>query len=94
MELLQRAYTTYTTLSVLEDRKNAHLHSLDGGQERLSLCRADVLDYTSLCFAFSSCDGVFHVASPVSDNDPSVILQFHCVQITEKKYCTFSKHYS
>ncbi|KAF8661880.1 hypothetical protein HU200_056840 [Digitaria exilis] len=73
MELLQRGYTVRSTARNPEDRKNAHLHSLDGAQERLSLCRADVLDYTSLCFAFSSCDGVFHVAFPVSDNDPELM---------------------
>ncbi|RLN22984.1 cinnamoyl-CoA reductase 2-like [Panicum miliaceum] len=55
------------------DRKNAHLRSLDGAEERLSLCRADLLDYKSLCAAFTSCDGVFHVASPLSDNDPELM---------------------
>ena len=54
---------------VLEDSKNSHLLALDGAQERLSLYHADVLDYMSLRRAFSLCDGVFHVASPIS-NDP------------------------
>lgn len=51
------------------DIKNAHLHVLDGAREGLSLYRADVLDRNSLRAAFALCDGVFHVASPVS-NDP------------------------
>ena len=54
---------------VPEDPKNSHLLALDGAQERLSLYHADVLDYMSLRRAFSLCDGVFHVASPIS-NDP------------------------
>ena len=51
------------------DGKNAHLLTLDGAEERLSLCRTDVLDWDSLRAAFSGCRGVFHVASPIS-NDP------------------------
>lgn len=54
---------------VTEDTKNSHLLALDGAQERLSLYYADVMDYMSLRRAFSLCDGVFHVASPIS-NDP------------------------
>jgi hypothetical protein len=51
------------------DSKNADLLELDGAEERLSLCRADVLNAGSLRAAFSGCHGVFHFASPVS-NDP------------------------
>jgi hypothetical protein len=51
------------------DRKNAHLLALDGADERLTLWRADVLEYGGLRAAFQGCRGVFHVASPVS-NDP------------------------
>ena len=51
------------------DGKNAHLLALDGAEERLSLCGADVLAYDGLRAAFTGCHGVFHVASPVS-NDP------------------------
>uniref|UniRef100_A0ACD5ZD84 Uncharacterized protein n=1 Tax=Avena sativa TaxID=4498 RepID=A0ACD5ZD84_AVESA len=54
------------------DAKNAHLLALDGAEERLALCRADVLNYDSLRAAFSDCHGVFHVASPVS-NDPELV---------------------
>ncbi|RLM92812.1 hypothetical protein C2845_PM08G10410 [Panicum miliaceum] len=72
-ELLQRGYAVRGTTRNPEDRKNAHLQSLDGPEERLSLCRADLLDYKSLCAAFTSCDGIFHVASPVLDNDPELM---------------------
>ena len=48
--------------------------ALEGARERLTLCRADVLDYESLRAAFSGCHGVFHVASAVS-NDPVSFLQ-------------------
>ncbi|KAL6847136.1 hypothetical protein ACP4OV_022989 [Aristida adscensionis] len=70
-ELLQRGYAVRGTARDHEDRKNAHLHKLDGA-ERLSMYSADVLDYNSLCAAFCPCDGVFHVASPVS-NDPELL---------------------
>ncbi|CAO2203256.1 unnamed protein product [Urochloa humidicola] len=72
-ELLQRGYAVTGTARNPEDPKNAHLHSLDGAKERLYLCRADVLDYKSLCTAFRSCAGIFHVGSPISDNDPDLM---------------------
>ncbi|TVU22712.1 hypothetical protein EJB05_32429, partial [Eragrostis curvula] len=72
-ELLQRGYAVRGTVRNPEDRKNAHLHALDGAKERLSLYCADVLDYKSLRDALNLCDGVFHVASPVSDDDPEVV---------------------
>lgn len=70
-----------------EDGKNAHLQAMDGAKERLSLYRADVLDYNALRAAFCLCDGVFHVASPVS-NDPvssasnkhSIFWMFMCIR--------------
>jgi hypothetical protein len=68
---------------VPEDPKNAHLLALDGAQERLSLYHADVLDYMSLCRAFSLCHGVFHVASPVS-NDPVSSLYFLLLLIYDR----------
>uniref|UniRef100_A0A0D9VMH7 NAD-dependent epimerase/dehydratase domain-containing protein n=1 Tax=Leersia perrieri TaxID=77586 RepID=A0A0D9VMH7_9ORYZ len=55
------------------DRKNAHLLALDGASERLSLCRADLLDSGSLRAAFAGCNGVFHVACPVSKHDPNLV---------------------
>jgi cinnamoyl-CoA reductase len=45
------------------------LLALEGAEDRLTLCRADLLNYDSLRAAFTGCHGVFHVASPVS-NDP------------------------
>ncbi|KAG0537125.1 hypothetical protein BDA96_03G121200 [Sorghum bicolor] len=71
-ELLQRGYAVRGTARDPEDSKNSHLLALDGAQERLSLYHADVLDYMSLRRAFSLCDGVFRVASPVS-NDPDLV---------------------
>ncbi|KAL6627841.1 hypothetical protein ACP70R_031567 [Stipagrostis hirtigluma subsp. patula] len=71
-ELLQRGYCVRGTARDHGDRKNAHLHELDGAEERLSMYTADLLDYKSLCAAFRLCDGVFHVASPVS-NDPGLV---------------------
>ncbi|KAG0535410.1 hypothetical protein BDA96_04G364200 [Sorghum bicolor] len=71
-ELLQRGYLVRGTARNPEHGKNAHLLALDGAKERLTLCRADVLDSASLRAAFVGCHGVFHVASPVS-NDPELV---------------------
>ncbi|CAL5020156.1 unnamed protein product [Urochloa decumbens] len=71
-ELLQRGYRVRGTARDPADSKNAHLLALEGAKERLTLCRADVLDYDSLRAAFRGCHGVFHVASPVS-NDPELV---------------------
>ncbi|KAL6912280.1 hypothetical protein ACP4OV_001085 [Aristida adscensionis] len=71
-ELLARGYRVRGTARDPEDSKNAHLLALEGAGERLSLCRADVLDRASLRAAFAGCRGVFHVASPVS-NDPELV---------------------
>ncbi|TVU27754.1 hypothetical protein EJB05_19254, partial [Eragrostis curvula] len=71
-ELLQGSYRVRGTARDPADSKNAHLLALEGAEERLSLCRADVLDYDSLRAAFRGCHGVFHVASPVS-NDPELV---------------------
>lgn len=54
-----------------DDAKNAHLRALDGAAERLALVRADLLDKASLAAAFVGCEGVFHTASPVTD-DPVI----------------------
>ncbi|KAK1620817.1 hypothetical protein QYE76_026334 [Lolium multiflorum] len=70
--LLLRGYSVRGTVRDLADGKNAHLLALEGADNRLSLCRADVLNYDSLSVAFSGCNGVFHVASPVS-NDPDLV---------------------
>ncbi|OEL29636.1 hypothetical protein BAE44_0009345, partial [Dichanthelium oligosanthes] len=50
-ELLQGGYRVRGTARDPEDCKNAHLYSLDGAKERLSLYRVDLLDYKSLCAA-------------------------------------------
>ncbi|CAO2191329.1 unnamed protein product [Urochloa humidicola] len=71
-ELLMRGYRVRGTARDPEDSKNAHLLALDGAKESLTLCRADVLDYESLRAAFRGCHGVFHVASPLS-NDPVLV---------------------
>ncbi|CAD6243060.1 unnamed protein product [Miscanthus lutarioriparius] len=71
-ELLQRGYRVRGTARDPADSKNAHLLALEGAKERLTLCRADVLDRDSLHAAFAGCHGVFHVASPVS-NDPELV---------------------
>lgn len=51
-----------------DDPKNAHLRQLEGAAERLRLYRADLLDFESLREAINGCDGVFHTASPVTDD--------------------------
>ncbi|CAO2210886.1 unnamed protein product [Urochloa humidicola] len=71
-ELLLRGYRVRGTARDPADSKNAHLLSLEGAEEKLSLCRADLLDPDSLRAAFRGCHGVFHVASPLS-NDPGLV---------------------
>ena len=51
-----------------DDAKNAHLLALPGAAERLALCKADLLDYGALRAAVAGCHGVFHAASPVTDD--------------------------
>ncbi|CAA7407305.1 unnamed protein product [Spirodela intermedia] len=75
--LLEKGYTVKGTVRNPDDPKNFHLRELEGAKERLTLCRADLLDYDSLRNAIHDCDGVFHIASPVTDDpekmvDPSV----------------------
>ncbi|KAJ6388100.1 hypothetical protein OIU77_026633 [Salix suchowensis] len=55
------------------DPKNSHLRELEGAQERLTLCKADLLDYESLKEAIQGCDGVFHTASPVTDDPEQMV---------------------
>ncbi|CAO2047072.1 unnamed protein product [Urochloa humidicola] len=71
-EMLLRGYSVRGTARDPADGKNAHLLALEGARERLTLCRADVLDFDSLRAAFAGCHGVLHVASPVS-NDPELV---------------------
>jgi hypothetical protein len=57
------------SLSLLAvDPKNDHLRALDGAADRLALYRADLLAPESLATAFAGCEGVFHAASPVTDD--------------------------
>lgn len=60
-----------------DDPKNAHLLSLEGAKDRLELLRVDLLDCESLRVAFAGCQGVFHTASPVTD-DPVSLNDKHC----------------
>ncbi|XP_039134848.1 cinnamoyl-CoA reductase 1-like isoform X3 [Dioscorea cayenensis subsp. rotundata] len=70
--LLLKGYNVRGTVRNIEDMKNLHLKGLEGAEERLILYKADVLDYESICLAFDGCDGIFHVASPVT-NDPEKV---------------------
>ncbi|KAH7669054.1 cinnamoyl-CoA reductase protein [Dioscorea alata] len=70
--LLLKGYNVRGTVRNIEDPKNLHLKGLEGAEERLILYKADVLDYESICLAFDGCDGIFHVASPVT-NDPEKV---------------------
>jgi cinnamoyl-CoA reductase len=58
-----------------DDPKNTHLRALDGAAERLILCKADLLDYDAICRAVQGCHGVFHTASPVTDDPVSTLLR-------------------
>lgn len=49
---------------------------MEGAADRLSLVKADMLDFSSIATAVAGCEGVFHVASPVPFgpcSDPEVI---------------------
>ncbi|XP_019168784.1 PREDICTED: cinnamoyl-CoA reductase 1-like [Ipomoea nil] len=70
--LLEKGYTVRGTVRNPDDQKNVHLMELEGAKERLTLCKADLLDYKSLHEAIDGCDGVFHTASPVTD-DPQMV---------------------
>ncbi|XP_022982786.1 cinnamoyl-CoA reductase 1-like [Cucurbita maxima] len=72
--LLVKGYTVRGTVRNPDDQKNAHLKQLDGANERLSLYSADLLDFESLKAAIMGCNGVFHTASPVTD-DPEKVEQ-------------------
>lgn len=56
---------------VTDDPKNSHLREFEGAKERLILCKSDLLDYESLKEAITGCHGVFHTASPVTDDPVS-----------------------
>uniref|UniRef100_A0A453KX91 cinnamoyl-CoA reductase n=1 Tax=Aegilops tauschii subsp. strangulata TaxID=200361 RepID=A0A453KX91_AEGTS len=71
--LLERGYTVKGTVRNPDDPKNAHLKALDGAAERLVLCKADLLDYDAICAAVEGCHGVFHTASPVTDDPEQMV---------------------
>ncbi|KAJ1257059.1 hypothetical protein BS78_K230500 [Paspalum vaginatum] len=71
--LLQKGYTVRGTVRNPADPKNDHLRALDGAADRLVLLRADLLDPESLVAAFSGCEGIFHAASPVTDDPEKMI---------------------
>lgn len=71
--LLERGYTVKGTVRNPDDPKNAHLRELEGAKDRLMLCKADLVDFESLKAAISGCDGVFHTASPVTDDPEQMV---------------------
>ncbi|KAJ3698387.1 hypothetical protein LUZ61_002092 [Rhynchospora tenuis] len=71
--LLEKGYTVRGTVRNPDDSKNAHLWLLEGAKDRLELLRADLLDCESLRVAFAGCKGVFHTASPVTDDPEQMI---------------------
>ncbi|XP_044495863.1 cinnamoyl-CoA reductase 1-like isoform X1 [Mangifera indica] len=71
--LLERGYYVKGTVRNPDDPKNRHLRELEGAKERLTLCKADLLDYESLKEAINECDGVFHSASPVTDDPEQMV---------------------
>ncbi|KAI4326251.1 hypothetical protein MLD38_031582 [Melastoma candidum] len=71
--LLERGYSVRGTVRNPEDPKNGHLRELEGARERLSLRRADLMDYESLKEAIHGCQGVFHTASPVTDDPEEMV---------------------
>jgi cinnamoyl-CoA reductase len=61
----------WRTVSV--DPKNDHLRGLEGAADRLVLLRADLLEPETLVEAFTGCEGIFHAASPVTDDPEKMI---------------------
>nr|CAB3469608.1 unnamed protein product [Digitaria exilis] len=71
--LLERGYAVRGTVRNPDDAKNAHLRALPGAAERLALCRADLLDFDAIRAAVAGCNGVFHTASPVTDDPEQMV---------------------
>ncbi|CAL9761546.1 unnamed protein product [Musa acuminata subsp. burmannicoides] len=71
--LLQKGYTVKGTVRNPDDPKNAHLTAMEGAADRLLLCKADLLDYGALREAIDGCHGVFHTASPVTDDPEEMV---------------------
>lgn len=72
--LLQKGYTVRGTVRNPVDPKNDHLRAFDGAADRLVLLRADLMEPETLVAAFTGCDGIFHAASPLTD-DPEKMLE-------------------
>ncbi|ONK70441.1 uncharacterized protein A4U43_C05F33760 [Asparagus officinalis] len=71
--LLEKGYVVRGTVREPDDPKNSHLRALEGAAERLILLKADLLDHASLYSAINGCSGVFHTASPVTDDPEKMI---------------------
>uniref|UniRef100_A0A0C9QW34 cinnamoyl-CoA reductase n=1 Tax=Wollemia nobilis TaxID=56998 RepID=A0A0C9QW34_9CONI len=71
--LLEKGYTVKGTVRNPEDKKNDHLRTLEGAEERLTLFKSDLLDYDTLLHVIKGCHGVFHVASPVTDDPVKMV---------------------
>uniref|UniRef100_A0A0E0QGP3 NAD-dependent epimerase/dehydratase domain-containing protein n=1 Tax=Oryza rufipogon TaxID=4529 RepID=A0A0E0QGP3_ORYRU len=72
--LLEKGYAVRGTVRNPDDAaKNAHLMALAGAAERLTLVPAELLDKESLAAAFAGCEGVFHTASPITDDPEKMI---------------------
>ncbi|KAA8541988.1 hypothetical protein F0562_023140 [Nyssa sinensis] len=71
--LLEKGYNVRGTVRNPVDPKNSHLRELEGANERLTLCKADLLDFESLREAINGCEGVFHTASPVTDDPEEMV---------------------
>ncbi|XP_058734362.1 cinnamoyl-CoA reductase 2 [Vicia villosa] len=71
--LLEKGYTVRGTLRNPEDPKNGHLKKLEGAKERLTLHKVDLLDLNSIQSVVHGCHGVFHTASPVTDNPDEML---------------------
>ncbi|XP_020168747.1 cinnamoyl-CoA reductase 1 [Aegilops tauschii subsp. strangulata] len=71
--LLQKGYTVRGTVRNPVDPKNDHLRAFDGAADRLVLLRADLMEPETLVEAFTGCEGIFHAASPVTDDPEKMI---------------------
>jgi uncharacterized protein YbjT (DUF2867 family) len=64
MHLIAPIYTPLISV----DPKNDHLRAFDGAADRLVLLRADLMEPETLVAAFTGCEGIFHAASPLTDD--------------------------
>nr|GEU73830.1 bifunctional polymyxin resistance protein, ArnA [Tanacetum cinerariifolium] len=71
--LLEKGYVVRGTVRNPDDAKNNHLWELEGPKERLTLYKADLLDFEGLREAIIGCDGVFHTASPISNKPEKMV---------------------